>query len=258
MKFLFPLVCIIAFLSTSVFAQKEPVSDQDKIIYKDYTVPVLISCDGEETRNAKNSCTQKRMLQFVSRNVDYPDVDRENNIEGNVVAQFVVGKEGSVEDVRILRSVSPTLDKEVIRVIKKLGPFVKTKNKIRMVLPVRFKLQDAYTEPKVRNIEIGKSKNRLFWGKELSSTINKSDLYSMAQQSVKVRDLYGAEASIEKLRLEVIKKGKLKTAEVRGGELDARMLKLLRKSKKISSVRLIATVPKGKETEDVSRTFTVE
>ncbi len=235
-----------------------PLIAQKVEAYKDYTVPVLISCDDKETRDEKNKCTQQEMLKFVSRNVQYPSVDRDNNIEGNVVARFIVGKEGSVEEVKIVRSVSPTLDKEVVRVIKKLGPFVKNKNRIQMVLPVRFRLEDGYTAPSTTSSDDKKKKNRLFWGKELSSTINRADLISMAQQPIKVRDLYGEEVTIEKIRLEVMKGKKLKTTEIRGGELDSKALKLFRKSKKISNVRIIATVPNGKKTEDIERAFSIE
>ena len=53
-----------------------------------------------------------------AKNVKYPMIAQENNIQGKVFVQFVIEKDGSVSDVKVARSVDPSLDKEAIRVVK--------------------------------------------------------------------------------------------------------------------------------------------
>ncbi len=87
------------------------------------------------------------LMKFLSKNISYPAFERDQNIQGTVVAQFVVTKEGVIEDIKIVRSVkgAPSFNAEVIRVIKKIPkwkPGVQSgKNvDVRYNLPVRFRL----------------------------------------------------------------------------------------------------------------------
>ncbi len=55
---------------------------------------------------------------YISENIEYPQIAAENGIQGRVILSFVVTKEGKVTDVKILRGVDPSLDKEAIRVVE--------------------------------------------------------------------------------------------------------------------------------------------
>jgi protein TonB len=57
------------------------------------------------------------LMNFVARNTKYPQLAKENGIEGTVYVEFVVGKDGRVKDAKIARSVDPYLDKEALRVV---------------------------------------------------------------------------------------------------------------------------------------------
>ena len=46
------------------------------------------------------------------------------NIEGKVIVQFVIGRDGAVRDVQVLRTVDPTLDKEAVRVVKAMRKWI--------------------------------------------------------------------------------------------------------------------------------------
>lgn len=86
------------------------------------------------------------MLKFISNNIVYPAAAAENNIQGRVVVQFVVKKDGTIGEVKIARGKDPDLDKEAIRVVKSLPRFVPGKMNGQAVnvwytLPVNFKLQ---------------------------------------------------------------------------------------------------------------------
>ncbi|MBQ0136525.1 MAG: energy transducer TonB, partial [Bacteroidales bacterium] len=60
------------------------------------------------------------MMKYLSENIKYPVIAQENGIQGRVICQFVVNKDGSIVDINVVRSVDPSLDKEAIRVIKSM------------------------------------------------------------------------------------------------------------------------------------------
>lgn len=86
------------------------------------------------------------LMKYLSSNINYPTVAAENGVQGRVVVQFVVTKNGSVGEVKVIRSVDRDLDKEAIRLCKSLPKFVPGKMNGQAVnvwytLPITFKLQ---------------------------------------------------------------------------------------------------------------------
>lgn len=86
------------------------------------------------------------LMKFLSKNIKYPTMAMENNIQGRVVVQFVVTKTGAIGEVKVVRSVNRDLDREAIRVCKSLPRFTPGKMNGQAVnvwytLPVNFKLQ---------------------------------------------------------------------------------------------------------------------
>ena len=80
------------------------------------------------------------LMQFLSKNIKYPTIAQENGTQGRVTVQFVVNKDGSIVDAKVLRGVDPYLDKEALRVI---GTMPKWKPGMQRGKPVRVK----YTVP---------------------------------------------------------------------------------------------------------------
>ena len=86
-----------------------------------------------------------KMMEWLSRNIMYPAVAEENGVQGRVIVGFVVGKDGSLSDVSILRSVDPELDKEALRVVKAMPRWNPGKQNgvpvpVRFSLPITFQL----------------------------------------------------------------------------------------------------------------------
>ncbi len=86
------------------------------------------------------------LMKYLSKNIKYPTMAMENNIQGRVVVQFVVTKTGAIGEVKVIRSVDRDLDREAIRVCKSLPNFIPGKMNGQAVnvwytLPVNFKLQ---------------------------------------------------------------------------------------------------------------------
>ena len=86
------------------------------------------------------------LVQFLSSNIVYPPVAEENGIQGRVVCSFVVERNGSISDVRVVKSVDPSLDKEAVRVLKSMPRWSPGKQsgspvRVKYTVPVTFRLQ---------------------------------------------------------------------------------------------------------------------
>ncbi len=86
------------------------------------------------------------LLKFLSQSINYPTVAVENGIFGKVTVGFVVNKDGSISDAKILRSVDQALDKEALRVVYSLPKWKPGKQSGRPVrvsfsVPINFQLQ---------------------------------------------------------------------------------------------------------------------
>ena len=86
------------------------------------------------------------LFKYLSQNVKYPVIAQENGVQGRVICQFVVNRDGSIVDVEVVRSVDASLDKEAIRVIKSMPKWSPGQQRgkpvrVKYTLPVNFKLQ---------------------------------------------------------------------------------------------------------------------
>ena len=86
------------------------------------------------------------LMQWLGSNMKYPTIAAENNVQGRVIVQFVVEKDGSITDVHVAKSVDPSLDKEASRVVKAMPKWIPGKQnsspvRVRFTVPVTFKLQ---------------------------------------------------------------------------------------------------------------------
>lgn len=86
------------------------------------------------------------LMQYLSKNIKYPTIAQENGTQGRVTVQFVVNRDGSIVDAKVLRGVDPYLDKEAIRVISsmpKWKPGMQRGKAVRVkyTVPVMFRLQ---------------------------------------------------------------------------------------------------------------------
>ncbi|HLN54746.1 MAG TPA: energy transducer TonB [Bacteroidales bacterium] len=140
-----------AFLLLTADEAEEAVKNEDVI---DIPVEVKPEIQEEETEpepfvkveeDPSFPGGETELLKFVYDHVQYPEVARENNIQGKVIVKFCVTSTGGVNQISILKSVDPEIDKEVTRVISILPPFKPGKQggkpvPVWYILPVSFKL----------------------------------------------------------------------------------------------------------------------
>lgn len=87
------------------------------------------------------------LMKFLGDNIRYPVIAQENGIQGRVIMNFVVERDGSISDVQVVRGQDPSLDREAERVIKTMPKWKPGQQRgkpvrVRFTLPVVFRLQN--------------------------------------------------------------------------------------------------------------------
>ena len=132
MKKIFSFLLVLIFLavpSSEISAQKR----KQKKVQKDEIV--MPSYPGGE----------KALLKFIMEETRYPSEARVKKEMGEVLVAFSIGMDGYISGVRVLRSVSPSLDAEAVRVVKKMKPWFPGKRngvpvRAEMTIPINFKI----------------------------------------------------------------------------------------------------------------------
>ena len=112
------LICVTVFIALNcngVYASECNVAQSDDVPEKIYTATEQMpQFPGGEAA----------LMKYMQNNIKYPVVAIENGTQGNVIVQFVVKKDGTIGTVKIVRGLSPELNKEAIRLCKSLPKFI--------------------------------------------------------------------------------------------------------------------------------------
>ncbi|MES2382712.1 MAG: energy transducer TonB [Bacteroidota bacterium] len=134
MKYVYFLLCAIGCLiNTKSYAQMLPVDTTKQVLTMPEEMPQFPGGENE-------------MYSFISKNLYYPTLAKENAIEGKVYVRFVVERDGSIDQIEILKKLGWGCDEEVIRMIQLMPKWKPGKMKgnavpVFFVLPVVFKLK---------------------------------------------------------------------------------------------------------------------
>ena len=144
----------------------KPGMQKEEIVRTRFTLPIVFRLTGDVDDNQKTSDNSsvptedifvvveqqpeypdgvEAMMKFLGDSVRYPIEAQEKGIQGRVIVNFVVNKDGSITDVNVVRGVDPSIDAEAVRVIEsmpKWKPGVQRGQpvNVRYTLPVSFKL----------------------------------------------------------------------------------------------------------------------
>ncbi len=95
------------------------------------------------------------LMKYLGQNIKYPAETQQSKTEGRVIVSMIVDKTGKVTEPRVLKSVSPALDAEAIRVVSQMPQWIPGKQKgeavnVKYTLPISFKLvKPAHTPTKI-------------------------------------------------------------------------------------------------------------
>lgn len=147
-------VCALLFMLSSapVSAQSKATTHPDGSVTIKYGGKDMeIKKAGEDAYMVVDEMPQfpggmKALMNYISANVKYPESAKQAKIEGRVTTQFVVGEDGVIRNVKVLRSVSPDLDAEAIRVMSSMPKWNPGKQDgkpvpVRYTVPINFKGQ---------------------------------------------------------------------------------------------------------------------
>ena len=98
------------------------------------------------------------LMEYLSKNIKYPEAAMKKGTQGRVTVQFVVEKDGSIANARVLRGIDPELDKEAVRVISAMPKWKPGTQKgeavrVKYTVPVMFRLTENNTQVKYAPIE---------------------------------------------------------------------------------------------------------
>ena len=134
------------------------------------------------------------LMQFLAQNIRYPEEADKNNIQGRVIVTFVVETDGSITGAKVVKSVSPELDAEALRVINSMPSWIPGRQngeavRVKYAVPITFKLQGDATDAE-NNGATAKEVNVEVDGKavdpEVLNSINPSDIESIHVEKPKV------------------------------------------------------------------------
>ena len=128
------VLAILFTINTTAMAQNKKTSN-DKVFEKVEDMPEFPG--GEQA-----------MLKFVSENVQYPEEAKEKEISGRVLVGFIVEKDGSIGDVKVVKGIGGGCDEEAVRVVKAMPKWKPGKQdgkpvRVSFMLPINFKLSDG-------------------------------------------------------------------------------------------------------------------
>ena len=86
------------------------------------------------------------LLEYLKKNIKYPAICRENNIQGRVLVTFIVNKDGAIVEPEVVKGVNPSLDKEALRVISQMPNWKPGYQRgkpvrVKFTVPVNFQLK---------------------------------------------------------------------------------------------------------------------
>ena len=132
------------------------VSNEDQVEFVEITndVPIVVEEPEEEDQifqvveeDASFPGGTAELMKYLHKNIKYPSICQEQGIQGRVIVQFVVEKDGSITDVQVIKAINPYLDKEAVRVVSTMPKWSPGKQRgkpvrVRFTLPVTFRLSN--------------------------------------------------------------------------------------------------------------------
>ncbi|MCB0644503.1 MAG: TonB family protein, partial [Phaeodactylibacter sp.] len=148
----FLVLFVLAFSFQTTFADEQeanttfPEVTTDSIPDQVYKVAeVMPEFPGCEDADVSVKCAQQKLLEFIFSNIKYPTDAKEAGAEGTCVVSFIVDKDGRILKPEIKKSVFPSIDAEVLRIVQAMPNWVPgrqdgEKVAVAFTLPVKFKL----------------------------------------------------------------------------------------------------------------------
>jgi TonB family protein len=213
--------------------------------------PVFGNCNAVE---AQRECSDKAVVEFLSRQLKYPPIARENGIQGTVIVKFTVNKDGSTSEHQLVRDIGGGCGQEAIRVIQAMQgwkPGMTSGKPVSsvMTLPIKFKLETETPASSQYTLFLGVYTSERLTGKELATAL---------QSPIAVRDAAGSLVKVQELTVTIEKRGKSLSATTQGDQPSKEMRRMAKKAKKGGSALIEARVLQGGVSHTVQRSIAIQ
>lgn len=124
-----------------------PKRDQGEVYKVVEEMPRFPGCDKiEGTDNDKKKCADQLMLQFLYKNLEYPAEAKSKGVDGMVVVQFMIDKNGDIKDAKVVRDLGSGCGEAALAVVNQMPKWTPGKQRgkavdVQYTLPVRFALE---------------------------------------------------------------------------------------------------------------------
>ncbi len=156
LKIVFVIVCV--FIHTTLSGNNVVVFENDTMPEEIFKIveyaPHYAGCEHIKDKKERKACSDKKIIQFIQENVKYPAIAREEGTEGTVYIQFVIDKDGSITNPKVVKTPPNglVLGEESLRVVKLMPKWVPGKQegetvKVKFTLPIKFQLRSNFIEP---------------------------------------------------------------------------------------------------------------
>lgn len=115
-------------------------------------MPVFAGCETEKTESEQGACSKKKLMEFMIANLKYPEAAQKAEVEGKVLVQYTIARDGSVQDAEVLQGIGYGCDEAALAVVKAMPnwtPAVKDSKPVslQMTLPFTFSLSKGTAQP---------------------------------------------------------------------------------------------------------------
>jgi periplasmic protein TonB len=134
---------IIPTNNTTTIEHPKPIDNKIWAIAEN--MPYLAECDQTTAEEERNKCTQKTLLEFIRKNLKYPEIAKSSTIEGTVVLTFVIDREGNMKDITIARDIGGGCGQAAVKALSGLSKWKPGKQNnvavhVKYNIPIKFKL----------------------------------------------------------------------------------------------------------------------
>ncbi len=217
-------------------------------------MPYFSGCEAyADYSDEKRNCSNRALIDFIARNLNYPEQAQADDIEGTVYVRFSVSAYGKVTNAKVLNQIGGGCDEEALRVVNMFPSWdpAQTNMKpvaVEMDLPVLFALKSV--EP------IFSERHTIHWGTLAAKRTTRTDLLNNVRDEVIVRDEFGNDLDISSLVIAYQRNRAFNEAESTGA-INNNMIKILKKAKAGGEILVTATIVEDGEFVEVARLYEI-
>ncbi len=217
-------------------------------------MPYFEGCEHYEPGSEdKRNCSNIKLVNFISENIQYPEKAKALGIDGTVFLSFVVNEDGSIQSQKVLRDIGGGCAEEALRILNLMPKWEAAIDegvavKVRLTLPVTFSLKNSETAKK--------SNYQIHWGSLKGTTVTKANLEKNTSSKLFVRDEFGNEVDISNLTF-IYERNRAYVEETSTGNINKSLEKVIKKVKRGGSFTIVATILVDGNFIEIDREFKV-